>query len=404
MKLELQRQDFLKALQTTEKIAASKAIAEFVSSVKLNAGDNGEVTIEATDLKTTVKCKAGGVNVIEPGTAVLPVAVLGGMLKKYKCDTAIIEVKDTKGVLIAEGSKSKFPTVPLGEFPNMPESAGAEAMCEIASSELSRIITEGSVASSQPQEFPKYMGACLLRTEEGKLKVVSTDGKRLSVSEVICNVSRDEDALLPSGAVKDIARQLAAYDENVKILSDSSTVWFELESVEFSIRKIEAAFPDYERILSNETNTALNIPCDKLASAVERVDIIAKTTIPHIMVMNMKPEGELRLTARSPEFGVAGEFLEAEITGNPLQIGFNSAFFLDGLKAVGNGDIVIEFSNSEGQTRMKRKDDETFLYMLMPSRLSQQDIVDDELNDNDSDSDSYGTETNNEIPEGEVNF
>ena len=135
-------------------------------------------------------------------------------------------------------------------------------------------------------------------------------------------------------------------------------------------------------------------------SAVERVDIIAKTTIPHVMVMDMNPEGKLKLTARSPEFGVAGEYLEAEITGNPLQIGFNSAFFLDGLKSVGSGDVIIEFSSNEGQTRMKRKDDDTFLYMLMPSRLSQQDIVDDELDD----SDSYGTETNNDMPEGEPIF
>ena len=228
MKLEIKRQDFLKALQTAEKIAASKAIAEFVSSVKINAGDDGQVTIEATDLKTTVKSKVSseGVSVIESGTGLLPLTVLGGMLKKYKCDTAMIEVKDTKGVLIAEGSKTKFPTVPVDMFPNVPESAGAEAVCEISASDLSRIITEGAVASSQPQDFPKYLGTCLLRTEEGRLKAVSTDGKRLSVSEVICNVSRDEDVLLPSGAVKELARQMASYEnENVRILSDGSTVW-----------------------------------------------------------------------------------------------------------------------------------------------------------------------------------
>ena len=410
MKLEIKRQDFLKALQTAEKIAASKAIAEFVSSVKINAGDDGQVTIEATDLKTTVKSKVSseGVSVIESGTGLLPLTVLGGMLKKYKCDTAMIEVKDTKGVLIAEGSKTKFPTVPVDMFPNVPESAGAEAVCEISASDLSRIITEGAVASSQPQDFPKYLGTCLLRTEEGRLKAVSTDGKRLSVSEVICNVSRDEDVLLPSGAVKELARQMASYEnENVRILSDGSTVWFALENVEFSIRKIDANFPDYKRILSNETNTTLNIPCDKLMSAVERVDIIAKTTIPHVMVMDMNPEGKLKLTARSPEFGVAGEYLEAEITGNPLQIGFNSAFFLDGLKSVGSGDVIIEFSSNEGQTRMKRKDDDTFLYMLMPSRLSQQDLADDELDDSDSYSGSTGddnAEMHNDMPEGEPIF
>ncbi|MBQ7666157.1 MAG: DNA polymerase III subunit beta, partial [Synergistaceae bacterium] len=91
MKLEIKRQDFLKALQTTEKIAAVKAIEDLENSIKLNANYDG-VTIEATDLKTTVKSKVNpeSVNLIEPGTAVLPLAILGGMLKKSKCDTAAI--------------------------------------------------------------------------------------------------------------------------------------------------------------------------------------------------------------------------------------------------------------------------------------------------------------------------
>ena len=406
MKLEIKRQDFLKALQTTEKIAAVKAIEDLENSIKLNANYDG-VTIEATDLKTTVKSKVNpeSVNLIEPGTAVLPLAILGGMLKKSKCDTAAIEVKDMKGTLIAEGSKTKFPVVPAENFPNVPESSGAESICEITSIELSRIITEGISASSQPQDFPKYMGSCLLRTTENSLKAVSTDGKRLAVSEKFCNVNRQEDILLPTTAVRELARQLAAYgDEKVRILSDNSTAWFALENIEFSIRRIEANFPEYERILGDETSTALNISCDNLMSAVDRVDIIAKTTTGHIMVLDLNPESSLRITARSPVFGVAAEYLEAGITGSKMKVGYNATFFIDGLKALGDGDIIIEFSSDEGQTRMKRVDDSSFLYMLMPTRLSHQDIADDELNDSDSDSDSDETQAQNNTSEGEPEF
>ena len=53
---------------------------------------------------------------------------------------------------------------------------------------------------------------------------------------------------------------------------------------------------------------------------------------------------------------------------------------------------------------MKRVDDSSFLYMLMPTRLSHQDIADDELNDSDSDSDSDETQAQNNTSEGEPEF
>lgn len=403
MKLELKRQDFLKAWQTAEKIAVSKAIPDIVNSIRINADFDGQVTLEATDLKTSVKCKAQGVAVIEPGTAMLPVAILGGMLKKLKCDTLTIEVNGTKGMLFAEGNKTRFTVVPVENFPNIPESSGAEMKCEIQASSLAAVIAEGSTASSQPQDFPKYIGACLMSIDDDKLKAASTDGKRLAISEALCIVHMKEEILLPLQAFRELSKQLASCnDENVRIIADDSTVWFALDEVEFSIRRIDANFPDYHRILNSNIETELHISCDDLISVIERVDIVAKTTISHIMVIDMNPNGRLRVYARAPE-GVASEFLEADITGSPMQIGFNAGYFLDGLRALGSGDIKIEFSGNEDQTRMKRNDSSNFLYMLMPSRLSSQDILDDELNDADSYSDN-NPEENHDMPEGEQYF
>ena len=216
MKLEIKRQDFLKAWQTTEKIALSKALTDIPNSIRIEAGINEGVTLEATDLKTSVKSKAEGAAVIEPGTAIVPVALLGGMLKKLKCDALTIEVKDTRGMMTAEGSKTRFSVVPAENFPDIPESSGQEVMCVINSRELSKIISEGGTASSQPQDFPKYLGTCLMRTDDNKLRIVSTDGKRLAVSEAVCSVNRSEDTLLPSQAFRELAKQLAGYDEEVK--------------------------------------------------------------------------------------------------------------------------------------------------------------------------------------------
>ena len=72
------------------------------------------------------------------------------------------------------------------------------------------------------------------------------------------------------------------------------------------------------------------------------------------------------------------EVLDGNVDGDPLRVGFNVGFLQDGLKALGSGEIRLEFNGEEGQTRLLREGSEDFLYILMPARLSPQDLTDDE--------------------------
>ena len=155
-----------------------------------------------------------------------------------------------------------------------------------------------------------------------------------------------------------------------------------LDGTEFSLRSIEANFPKYERILNEEIMTTLTINRSDLLSALDRVAVIAKNTPAHIIAMTLKPGSELLITARAPGLGTASETLEPkEVTGKSIQIGFNLNFLNDGLKAASSEDVYLEFSEIEGQTRIYcGKDNKDFLYMLMPIRLTPQDIVSEDDN------------------------
>ena len=378
VKLELERSEFLKAWQIAEKYTGNKSTMDSLEGVRITAREDNTVTLEATDLKTSVKCTAKGVNVLEPGVAVLKASTFGDMLKKTSAQTFTLETGDSRGLLNAGKSKSRFPVIPPETFPNIPESGGAEDICTLQASDLGRLINEGSAAASAPSDFPKYLGTCLLRTSDNIIMAVSTDGKRLARSKRSCDpVQKKEDLLLPSAATKDLAKIFTG-DNNVKIRADGSTVWFCLEDSEFSVRRVEASFPNFERILNNDCKTSLKISRDELIQALDRIDIIAKNTPAHLMAMLLSPDGELRIIARAPEFGTATETLEAHIEGENLQIGFNAAYFSDGLKALGAGDVLIEFSSEEGQTRMLRAEGDDYLYMLMPIRLTPQDLLSDD--------------------------
>ncbi|MBR4195787.1 MAG: DNA polymerase III subunit beta [Synergistaceae bacterium] len=380
MKLEIERQDFLKAWQNAEKLTASKTSNESAKGVLITASEDNTVILEATDLSTSIRCRAKGANVTEPGKAVIPAAIFGGILRKLDTEDFVLEVNSERGFLNAGRNKMRFAVISAETFPNIPESSSAEVICEIPAPVLARIIAEGSSAASQPQDFPKYLGTCLMRCSGGQLTAVSTDGKRLSLSKAPCMASKDEDLLLPANSLKELGKNLGSLGEEktVRILSGDSVVWFGLEEAEYSIRSVEASFPKYERILNEDKHTILKTNAAELLKVLERIDIIAKTTTAHIMSVSMNPGGDMRITARAPELGTASETLQPEITGEYLQLGFNVGYFMDGLKALGNEQAVIEFSGEEGQTRMKRDGTEDFLYMLMPARLSTQDAMTEE--------------------------
>ena len=378
MKLELERSEFLKAWQTAEKYTPSKTTMDALNGIRIIASENNTVTLEATDLKSSVKCSAKGASVLEPGVVILNAALFGNMLRKTTEDSITLEVRDDKGTLKAGKSRSRFTVIPTETFPNIPDSSTAEEFCSLEASLLSRLIAEGCCAASAPSDFPKYMGTCLLRTADNNITAVSTDGKRLARSMTPCpEQNKQDDLLLPAQALKELGKIFSG-ENKVNILADGSTVWFRFNDAEFSVRRIEAAFPKYDKILNEDIKTSIKAAKSSLLSAIERISIIAKNNPANIMAMSIRPEGTIRITARAPELGTVSEILDAEVSGEYMQIGFNASYFHDGIKAVNSEFVAIEFSDEEGQTRIFKDNSKSFLYMLMPIRLSPQDIVNDE--------------------------
>ena len=174
-----------------------------------------------------------GVRTVTAGSAVLPVRIFGEFLKKTPHDKVSLEIDDERGTLSAGRNRTRFATWPVSEFPNIPRSDGAAPLCTIVAADLARAISEGSVASSTPADFPKYLGACLLKAQRDLLKIVATDGKRLSLSQCPCEAGAEVDLLLPIPALKELVRLLMgnAPESRIDVLYDGSTVWFRLEGL-----------------------------------------------------------------------------------------------------------------------------------------------------------------------------
>ena len=184
VRLQINKGEFMKNWQIAERSTSSKSTINSLTGILLKASgqdDENTVRLEATDLKTSVKCISRGILVEEEGEAVLPVKVVGELFKKAPTSVFTVSVTDGKGLIIAGRNRYKFTTYPSREFPTLPVSESAPFFCSISASELLRTISEGTVASTVGEEFPKYLGTAFFQMKDGELRVISTDGRRLSL-------------------------------------------------------------------------------------------------------------------------------------------------------------------------------------------------------------------------------
>ena len=373
MKLEITQNVFMKYWTMAERVTGTKSTMATLASILCEADENG-VTLNATDLKTTIRIKAEGVNVLEPGTAILPLKVVGELFKKIAVSPFTVEVEDEKGTITAGRSHYSFTTYMVADFPELPSPRAAEEFTRVPAGELGRVLAEGSIAGAPNEDFPKYLSGGLLQISGGELRVVATDGRRLSLSKTLVQNSGESDELremlLPLKSLDEYKSVLASVppDQEVEVLQDDAVTYFNVPGVQYSVRCIDSKFPNYERILSNTSTTQLKAERASFLSALDRINVVVSDSS-RMVLLTLSPGAAMGLTGRAPEVGEANESVDAEIDGEPLKVAFNVGYLIAGIKAFHGSEVSLSFNGSEGQMMISRPEGEDFIDMLMPIKL-----------------------------------
>jgi DNA polymerase-3 subunit beta len=335
-----------------------------------------EVELQATDIRTSVICRAGGVTVIEPGEAVVPIKGVTDLFKKAGSPEFTISVDGGQAVMVSGKSRYKFSTYPVGDFPKLPSSSGGQFFCSINAAKLISVIERGTLCASTSDEYPQYLSSACFEVENGILNVVSTDKRRLALCRAeITEGSESEPMLLPMKGLKELVRILGMIDSGleIKISCDDAQAFFVTEGLEFAIRKVESKFPAYAQKIPTTHATAAEIDKMSLLTALERVDVVVRD-YNRTVIMNLSDSGECVLTGRAKEFGEAVESMPCLVEGDPLFICFNTRFFFDAVKALEDDAARLLFNGRDGHMMVKSKNSENFFCLVAPVELSKEEM------------------------------
>ena len=224
-----------------------------------------------------------------------------------------------------------------------------------------------SRAASRDESRPVLTGV-LVRFEGGKLVMAATDSYRMSVRETeVEGAAPDLEAIVPARALGEITRVAAGAGELELGMHDNQLVFSLPEAgVLLTTRRIDGQFPNYQQLLPDTFEHELTLPREELLEVVRRVAVVSQRNSPLRLRF---AEGELTISARTPDVGEARESLPVPFSGEELEIGFNPEFLREGIESVQGDDIVLRLI-SPLRPGLLQSVERDFWYLIMPIRLA----------------------------------
>jgi DNA polymerase-3 subunit beta len=203
--------------------------------------------------------------------------------------------------------------------------------------------------------------------------MAATDSYRLSVktTTLAAPVGEEFEANVPARALQELSRIAAQIDaEEVAIAKLENQVVFTVRGTAgatvLSSRLIDGQFPNYQQLLPESVEHELRVAREELAGVVRRISLLAQKNAPLRLAF---AEGELRVSAQTPDIGEAHETLPIGFNGEPFEIGFNPEFLRDGLESVESSEIMLRLTSPLRPGLIESADEGGFVYLVMPLRL-----------------------------------
>ncbi len=362
------RDAVVSVLQTVGRAVSSRSSVQILGGIHLRS-EAGGVEAAATDMELALRAHLEA-NVAGEGSVVVPGRVLLDIIRVLPTGEVTFSQEPGESTLaISCGSASyKVHTYDATDFPELPSAEGSDVFAIPRAPFLETLSTVGK-AASRDESRPVLTGI-LVRLSGDRLVMAATDSYRLSVKETPIELPAglDVDAVVPARALTEVARISGGADgpDELQLAVHQNQILVGCAGVWLSARRIDGQFPNYEQLKPDSFEAEMRASKEELADVTRRVAVLAQRNTALRLSLS---EGQLQLKVQTQDVGEAEETLPVAFSGEPLEIGFNPGFFLEGLESVEADEVVLRLINPL-RPGLISGDADDFWYLIMPIRLA----------------------------------
>ncbi len=365
MKFTAVREALLKPLQAVIGVVERRQTMPILANVLLVAKD-GKLAVTATDLEVELVAQAE-VEINGPGEVTVPGRKLLDICKALP-EKASLSIALSGEKLSIKSGRSKFTltTLPAADFPTVDDIDAGQTI-GLPQATLCKLLDKTHFSMAQ-QDVRYYLNGLLVETNGKHLRAVATDGHRLALCQVVLKGKKmpEQQVIVPRKGVLELQRLMSG-EGKVDLQLGSNHIRIELDGIRFTSKLIDGRFPEYERVIPQDTSNQLSADRALFRGALQRTAILSNEKYRGIRLI-IRDNG-IVLQAHNPEQEEAEEELEVKYKGDDIEIGFNVNYLLDALGAIESDEVTLSVVDSNSSCLMCEPGKDDCKYVVMPMRL-----------------------------------
>ena len=379
MHIKVNRQNFLSAIRIVEKSVKENKIKPILSCIYAKVKDN-KIYFTGTNLDTTIKTSIDVNEVIREGEVAFYYSIIDEYLKEIKDEFVVLRVENGNILFIeTEDSTTEYDVHSAEDYPNTFENVNlndSNFKFEMPSQELVNIFEKVLFSADTPDNIA--MNCIRIESILKHLHFVSTNTYRLTFLKKNINKDiLDFSVSVPADTISSIIKIIKGLDnEVIKVYKEEAHLYFQYKDTMIITKLIELRFPNYAEILSNISyDKKLYINNEKLTNLLKRILIFSRSnseskySSTYEFKYNEKDNGKMAISALN-ELARINEELDVNFEGEDLKISLNSKYLLEFIQNIPKEkELVLEFMYSNSAVKVYEKDNDEYIYILMPLAL-----------------------------------
>lgn len=388
MKIKILKSKLKEGLGFVERISGKSINLPILNNILFSVEKNF-LSLTATDLEIGIKWWTL-IKKDKEGKAAIPPKTLSGFVNFLPEKPIDLNLKGFDLDINCDKYKTLIKGVDPEEFPIIPSVNGnkdkikkVEIQAEVFCQTLSSVIDVVGNSSVKPEISGIY-----LLFQKNLITAVATDSFRLAEKKISAdyfstNLSQDISLIIPQKTAREIISIFAEKEGNISIYLSPNQIFFETQLTEvahpemiLTSRLIEGDYPNYSEIIPKKHETKVIFPWEDFINQVKMASFFGGK-INEIKIKVDPNKNRVDFFSQNPEVGEYKSFINCQVEGKACQVSFNHRFLLDGLLGIVSSkkdkkkeQALIELSGSDKPGVIKSKDDDNYLYLIMPIKNS----------------------------------
>ena len=368
LNIKTKNSTLLGPLQFVTGIVERRHTLPILSNVLIEVIDQS-VHFLATDLEVQIKASAKLDTPHKPGSLTVGAKKLQDILRALPpdADTAL-DTKENRLTVKAGKSRFALQTLAAADYPKIAEAKDSATEFSLPQRELKRVLGLVQFAMAV-QDIRYYLNGVLLSTDGDTLRVVATDGHRLSMAQYkLAEPVAKIDAILPRKTVLELIKLLDESDDPINLTMHQNQVKFTFTGIEIVSKIVEGKFPDYTKVIPTGYTNHISLNRVEFQSALQRAAILSNDKIRGVRLVFTKDS--LSIICSNNEQEEAEESLPIPYNQEALDIAFNIAYLLDVLSHLSTETIQLSLGEANmSSALMTQPGSDDFKYVVMPMRI-----------------------------------